>query len=47
MVESPDLKLMDIAEQSGFTSASIFSRTFSGITGVTPTEWSKKQKSNQ
>ena len=42
MIESPDLKLMDIAEQSGFTSASIFSRTFSGITGVSPSEWLKQ-----
>ena len=39
MKEHPEMKLQDIAEQSGFSSAVVFSRTFLRETGVTPTEW--------
>ncbi len=39
MREHPDMKLQDIAEHSGFSSATVFSRTFAKETGKTPTEW--------
>lgn len=38
MREHPDMKLQDIAEHSGFSSATVFSRTFAKETGKTPTE---------
>ena len=41
MREHPDMKLMDVAEQSGFSSAVTFSRTFAKEVGCTPTEWTK------
>ena len=41
MKEHPEMKLQEIAEQSGFSSAVVFSRTFVRETGVTPTEWQK------
>ena len=39
MREYPDMKIQDIAEQSGFSSPVVFSRTFVRETGVTPSEW--------
>ena len=39
MHEHPEMKLQEIAEQSGFSSATVFSRIFSRETGKTPTEW--------
>lgn len=41
MGEHPDRKMQDIAEQSGFSSATTFSRTFAKEEGCTPTEWMK------
>lgn len=39
MKENPDMKLQDVAEKSGFSSATVFGRIFRRETGVTPTEW--------
>ena len=39
MREKPDLKMQDIAEQSGFSSPVVFSRIFARETGETPSEW--------
>lgn len=39
MQAHPDMKLQEVAEQSGFSSASVFSRTFARETGSSPTEW--------
>ena len=39
MHECPDMKLQEIAEKTGFSSATVFSRTFARETGFTPTEW--------
>ena len=39
MREKPDLKMQDIAEQSGFSSPVVFSRIFTRETGETPSEW--------
>jgi len=39
MREHPDMKLQEVAEQSGFSSATTFSRTFMKETGMTATEW--------
>ena len=40
MREHPELKMQEVAEQSGFASAAVFSRTFSRETGFSPREWS-------
>lgn len=42
MREQPDMKMQDIAEQCGFSSPVVFSRTFTRETGVSPSEWSIK-----
>lgn len=39
MREHPEMKLQDVAVQSGFSSATVFSRIFLRETGSTPTEW--------
>ena len=39
MHECPDMKSQEIAEKTGFSSATVFSRTFARETGFTPTEW--------
>ena len=41
MRENPNMKIADIATQSGFSSQSIFSQIFSKETGMSPREWSK------
>jgi len=41
MREHPDMKVQDIAEQSGFSSAATFSRSFAKEMGYSPTEWMK------
>lgn len=46
MIEFPDLPLNVVAEKSGFTSSSTFSRKFSEIEGMTPSEWMKFEKEN-
>ena len=47
MREHPDMKLLDVASQSGFASAATFSRTFAKEEGCSPTEWAKKPTSDQ
>lgn len=42
MTEHPDMKLQDVAEQSGFSSPVVFSRIFARETGITPREWSSE-----
>ena len=44
MRECPELKLQEIAEKTGFSSATVFSRTFVKETGYTPTEWMKNDR---
>lgn len=44
MQEHPDMKLMDVAQKSGFSSSATFSRTFAKEEGCSPTEWVKKKK---
>lgn len=39
-----DIKVLDVAEQTGFASAAAFTRTFTKETGYSPTEWLKLQK---
>lgn len=39
--EHPDMKLMEVAELSGFSSAITFSRTFAREEGCSPSEWAK------
>ena len=38
-VIGPELKMHDIAQLSGFASSSVFSRTFTRETGISPSEW--------
>ena len=42
MLETPDMKLGDVAERSGFASPSAFCRVFSRETGFSPSEWVKQ-----
>lgn len=42
MREHPEMKMADVSAQSGFSSPTYFIRIFTGVTGVTPREWSKK-----
>ena len=39
--EHPDMKLLEVAELSGFSSAITFSRTFAREEGCSPSEWAK------
>lgn len=41
-LENPDMKISDVAARCGFSSPSVFSRTFTNITGLTPREWAKQ-----
>jgi len=43
MKECPDMKLQDVADRSGFSSATVFGRIFRRETGLTPTEWSEQE----
>lgn len=42
MREHPDMKMQDVAEQSGFSSPTVFGRIFARETGLTPREWNTK-----
>ncbi|MBQ8938882.1 MAG: helix-turn-helix transcriptional regulator [Paludibacteraceae bacterium] len=39
MREQPELKIQEIADRCGFSSPTVFGRTFARETGMTPTEW--------
>ena len=41
MKANPDMKISDISVRCGFSSPTVFTRTFTSFTGVTPREWSK------
>ena len=41
MADNPELKLADISAICGFSSPSVFSRTFTSITGQSPSDWVK------
>ncbi len=45
LIETTDLKVADIAMQSGFSSIRNFNYAFKQITGATPTEYVKRQSS--
>jgi AraC-like DNA-binding protein len=40
MQENPHMKLAEVRTRSGFSSSVMFSRVFTRVTGLTPTEWS-------
>ena len=39
MREKPNIKMQEVAEQSGFSSLTVFGRIFARETGMTPSEW--------
>jgi AraC-like DNA-binding protein len=41
MAENPGMKMADISSSCGFSSPSVFSRTFTSIAGQSPKEWVK------
>ena len=41
--EHPEMKLWEVAENTGFASSAVFSRTFAKETGHTPTDWLRLQ----
>jgi AraC-like DNA-binding protein len=46
MSENPNMKIVDVATQAGFSSRTVFSSIFTKETGVSPSEWSKQQAGN-
>ena len=42
MHDNPDMKIQEVAEQSGFSSPTVFGRIFARETGMTPREWNTK-----
>ena len=41
-LEQPDIKIGEASVRCGFSSPTVFTRTFTAIVGVTPREWAKK-----
>ena len=41
-MDNPDMKIGEIAARCGFSSPTVFTRTFTNITGITPREWARK-----
>lgn len=41
MADNPGMKMADVSASCGFSSPSVFSRTFTAITGQSPSEWVK------
>lgn len=41
MADNPDMKMAEISANCGFSSPSVFSRTFTSIAGQSPSEWGK------
>ena len=39
--EKPDLKVQEVSALCGFSSPTVFSRTFTSITGLSPREWAR------
>jgi AraC-like DNA-binding protein len=42
MRENPDMKLQDISDECGFSSPTVFGRTFAREAGCSPSEWQSK-----
>ena len=42
ILEQPDIKLAETSVRCGFSSPTVFTRTFTAIVGVTPRQWAKK-----
>lgn len=40
--EQPELKISEISARCGFSSPTVFTRTFTAVAGVTPREWARK-----
>ena len=40
MREHPEMNMLDVAEQCGFSSPTVFARVFARETGMSPKEWS-------
>ena len=41
-MKQPDIKLAEMSVRCGFSSPTVFTRTFTAIVGVTPRQWAKK-----
>lgn len=41
-LEQPDLKISEVSALCGFSSPTVFTRTFTTITGLTPRQWAQK-----
>jgi AraC-like DNA-binding protein len=44
MSDDPQVRLADIAQSCGFSSLTVFSRTFTRYTGLTPRDWCRSCK---
>ena len=40
-MENPEMKIWEVSAYCGFSSPTVFSRTFTNITGMTPSEWAR------
>lgn len=47
LIEQPQMKIWEVAESAGFTSAIVFNRAFKRETDMTPTEWQETQNNNK
>ena len=41
-LEQPDIKIGETSVRCGFSSHTVFTRTFTAIVGITPREWAKQ-----
>ena len=41
-LEQPDIKIGEASVRCGFSSPTVFTRTFTAIVGITPREWAKQ-----
>ena len=44
-IENPDMKVGEVSDRCGFSSPTVFSRTFTNIIGISPREWAKRIRS--
>lgn len=44
MEGNPDVRIGDVSARCGFSSTTVFARTFKNIAGITPREWMQRER---